>query len=180
MIACILLVVHLLSYTIVLAHTAAEENDVHVVLHIDPGDSPIVNTPATLHFYSMGIENHLNEIRECRLRILATSTSQILSEYIFPHAQIVQDSTKLSATFTFPSLGMYPVILTCVGTTEADRIFTFNVSVTRTNSAMSISELTNNWTHYFFHHSLHFFIFGGGFLVGIILTLRSRKIKTKT
>ena len=171
----ILCVGSLLPLGIVSAHTSVEDSNIHVILHTDPGDSPIVQQPAILHFDIKDLHNHLDDTGDCNVRI-ATSTT--LFEQNFPHSVLETGTTTLAVSYIFSAKDAYKVVFSCKSIGEPDKVFTYTLRVDRDTSALNVSTIISSSNHALFHHGAHFFIFGGAFLVGIILTiLNSRKEK---
>ncbi len=76
------------------------------ILHIEPGDDPVAGKPNTLLFI---IQNHISSLQDYRVSLVirdAQGTAQTVP--------VTATDTTASATYTFPSQGLYSLTLQAV------------------------------------------------------------------
>ncbi len=92
------------------AHVLQSDGDVGAVLHIDPDDDPIANSPATLIFELKDRTDKFQPSNcDCSVTVLSEGKN-IFSQAVFQNNSEPTESSA-SILFTFPQKGVYQVVL---------------------------------------------------------------------
>jgi hypothetical protein len=153
------------------AHVLKTDGSIGAVMHIDPDDDPIVSEPATFFFEIKDKQNKFTpEQCDCSANILRDGKT-IFSAALFKDSS---NNTINYPTFsyTFPERAVYTVQV--VGKPLSDGAFqpftlNYDVRVSRvpaTGAAAPSSAAPN--------HTIHYIIFGAGFLIFFLLLFRDR------
>ena len=166
------------------AHIVEQDGSIEAVLHIDPGDSPIVNAPAVLHFDFTASQNNI-DLHNCNCTLSISNNGSSLLEKNFADESIVISTSTASVVYTFPAKAVYTVIIKGNGLSKQPFTLSYAVRVDRETSAQNINTISDYIYHNFFHHGAHYVVFGGAFIFGIVMTIISskkekQKIKNKS
>jgi len=151
-----------------LAHVLKSDGDIGAVVHIDPEDDPIVGQPATFFF---DFKDRTNKFSLGACTCTASITNRGQEVFSAPLAGVGSGS-ELSPFFqyTFPEKSLYTVVVSGKPNVEgAFQPFTlrYDIRVEREQETAPSSATPN--------HTLHYIIFGGGFVAFFIALFVGRK-----
>lgn len=163
-----------------LAHIAVQDGNVFAVLHIDPGDSPIVGEPAKLHFDFSDSKEQF-DVSKCDCAVTISSKGTVLFDKKTTEPEFDNDKESITLTYTFPEKAVYTIVaygktsnVNSVATSTSFKL-SYDIRVDRGNSTQSVASSFNNFYHTFWHHFSHIVIFGGAFVIGGYLSYRGWK-----
>ncbi len=126
-----------------LAHVLKIDRDIGVLMHIDPGDSPVERDKATLFFDIQDRTGRFGAGQcDCRLRIQRDGAQ------VFEGKLAVQSAQSAAASYSFPEAGMYRVEVS--GQPQPGAVFqaftaAFDVRVERGSSGAWTDERLAFW-----------------------------------
>jgi hypothetical protein len=144
------------------AHIVAEENNIEASIHIDPGDSPIVGLPATIHFNILKGEENF-DIATCECMVTISAHDKVL---------FGEDLHKLDFTYIFPEKNMYTLMMHGKTKDKQSFMLSYDIRVDREDATVSINQVKGDVTHFFLHHGFHTIIVLGAIVVGSVMTVR--------
>jgi hypothetical protein len=168
----IFLPIHLAS-----AHDVSEDGNISAVMHIDPGDSPIVGQEAGIHF-DFSLSKEKIDLKKCDCSFTLSSNNKIvLSASTTDNTLFDVAANGLGFIYRFPAKGTYDITIAGKSLTGRQFNLNYDVDVTRGTSAESPAPERGHAEHTFAHDRDVIIIFGGGFFVGAILTIRNKRSK---
>lgn len=159
--------------TPVYAHILLTDGSIGAVVHISPDDDPIVGENADFFFEFKDKDNKFQPQNcDCQYEI-KNGDNIIASGDLFASATN-PSLENASFSLVFPEKGIYH--LSVIGKPKNSGDFNqFNLTDSIRIERTSESKSTNNEENFFTSHYLHFFVFGAG--IGIFLILLSFKIR---
>jgi hypothetical protein len=137
----------------VFAHVLQSDGSIGAVMHIDPDDDPIANSPATLYFDIKDKNGQFN-VTKCNCRV-----------DIYEGGKVIYSSTLTPAfPYTFPGKDVYQIHL--VGSPQSPGDFPpfniiYDIRVDKTSSGQTVPQ-NSNW------FSSHLYLMVG---IGVILAV---------
>ena len=116
-----LMCLYFFSGSIASAHTVEEDGAVHGILHIDPGESPIVGKDTWLHIDFSGSKEKLDLTKcDCTFSVMKGSTT-LLNASTTDSALFTVAKEGISFTYIFKDKGTFSVAIQ--GITEVKDLF---------------------------------------------------------
>jgi hypothetical protein len=173
-IACLTLLIFLPMNT-VSAHDVSQDGNISAVMHIDPGDSPIVGEEAGIHF-DFSLSKEKIDLKKCDCSFNLSSNNRIILSASTTDNTLFDVATNgLGFVYRFPAKATYDITITGKSLTGRQFSLNYDVDVTRGTSTESPAPEPDHTEHSFAHDRDVIIIFGGGFLVGLALTFLKPK-----
>lgn len=159
--------------TPVYAHILLTDGSIGAVVHISPDDDPIVGENADFFFEFKDKDNKFQP-QNCDCQYEIKSGNRIVASGDLFASATNPSLENASFSLIFPERGIYNLSIT--GTPKNSGDFnkfklTDSIRIERTSQSKSTTQADN----FFTSHYLHFFVFGAG--IGIFLILLSFKIR---
>jgi hypothetical protein len=146
-------------------------------MHIDPGDSPIVGEEAGIHF-DFSLSKEKIDLKKCDCSFILSSNNKMILSASTTDSELFDVATNgLGFVYRFPAKGTYDISISGKSLTDRQFNLDYDVDVTRGTSAESPAPERDHTEHSFAHDRDVIIIFGGGFVVGAILTIRNKRSK---
>ena len=169
----LLLVASIGFYSTAFAHVLKTDNNIGVVLHIDPNDNPVANEPATLIFEIKDTQNKFS-LPNCDCNLAIASNGQLISS--FPVTGQGTDNTGI-IKFTFPGKSVYSLTLT--GQPKGNANFQkfsleWDWRVDQTAAAAGTTSSAAPQS-FWAEHGLHIVFFGGAIFANFFFLFRNKR-----
>jgi len=154
------------------AHFILVDDQIGAILHIDPNDSPVANSPSTFNFSFKDPSNRL-DLRKCDCTFsIISNGSPIYTAKLSADPNIQFSATEASFQFTLPETGIYTLIMEGKPMAPVD-FQSFKLSYDlRVDQRAETGGAPSALLQFLAGHSLHYILFGGAILISLYIIIR--------